>query len=183
MSYDFTKLKEETKNVENWLIKEFSSIRTGLVSVSLLDNIKVEIYGALTPVNQMASVTIEDPKTLRISPWDLSQVKEVEKSIIDADLGVSVAVDDKGIRLSFPDLTGDRRNELVKSAKNKLEQAKISLRGERDKVWNDIQSKEKLNEISQDEKFQLKDGMQKIIDDQGLMLVEIFDKKEKEIIG
>jgi len=181
--YDFTKLKTEVSGIENWLIKEFSNIRTGLASITILDGVKVENYGTLTPVNQVANITAEDAKTIRISPWDTSQIKELEKAIINADLGVSVAVDDKGIRLSFPELTSERRQILVKVAKDKLEQAKVSLRGERDKVWNDIQMKGKENEISQDDKFQLKDEMQKVVDDMGGLLVGLFEKKEREIMG
>ncbi|MCK5022237.1 MAG: ribosome recycling factor [Candidatus Pacebacteria bacterium] len=179
--YDFIKFKEDINNIKNWLIKEFSNIRTGIISISILDNVKSENYGVLTPINQLANIAIEDVKTLRISPWDQSQIKEIEKAIINANLGVSIAVDDKGIRLSFSDLTGERRVELVKNAKDKLEQAKISLRVERDKVWNDIQDKEKKDEITQDDKFRLKDEMQKIIDDETKVLVELFEKKEKEI--
>ena len=183
MNYDFTKLKEEVSNIENWLIKEFSNIRTGLASITILDNVKVENYGNLTPVNQVANITTEDAKTIRISPWDTSQIKELEKAIVNADLGVSVAVDDKGIRLSFPELTSERRQMLVKIAKDKLEQAKVSLRGERDKVWNDLQVKEKENEISQDDKFQLKDEMQKVIDSANNRLESLLEKKEREIMG
>ena len=181
MDYDFKKLKEETLNIENWLKKEFSNIRTGLASTAILDNVKIENYGVLTPIDQVASITTEDAKTIRIKPWDLSQVKAVEKAIVDANLGVSSAVDDKGIRLSFPELTSERREAFVKMAKDRSEQAKVSLRGERDKTWNDIQTKEKDGEISQDDKFQLKDLMQKIIDDSGQELVSLFEKKEKEI--
>ncbi len=183
MNYNFTKLKEEISNIENWLTKEFTNIRTGLASITILDNVKVENYGTLTPVNQVANITTEDAKTIRISPWDASQIKELEKAIISADLGVSVSVDDKGIRLAFPELTSERRQMLMKTAKDKLEQAKVSLRGERDKVWNDLQAKEKENEISQDDKFQLKEEMQEIIDGAGNVLESLFDKKEREIIN
>jgi len=183
MNYNFTRFKQDVSNIETWLVKEFSSIRTGSASISIIDNVKVENYGSFSPINQLANVTKEDAKTIRISPWDLSQIKKIEKSLMEASLGVSVAVDDKGIRLSFPELTSERRQDFVKVAKDKLEQAKISLRGERDKVWGDIQLKEKGGEISQDDKFQLKDEMQKVIDDMGGVLLSLFEKKEKEIIG
>ena len=183
MSYNFAKLKEGTVGVENWLKKEFSNIRTGLASLTILDNVRAEHYGILTPLEQMASITKEDAKTIRISPWDASQVKAIEKALIKSDLGVAVAVDEKGVRLSFPELTGEKRQAFVKVAKEKLEQAKTALRGERDKTWNELQAKEKENEISQDEKFRLKDEMQKIIDVSGQVLVSLFEKKEKEISG
>ncbi|MCK4386552.1 MAG: ribosome recycling factor [Candidatus Pacebacteria bacterium] len=183
MIYDFTKLKAGTKNIEDWLAKEFANIRAGAISATLLDNVKAENYGVLVPLNQMASVVTEDARTLRVNLWDVSQIKELETAIRKADLGASLSVDGAGLRLSFPELTGERRQLLVKMAKNKLEQAKISLRAERDKVWNEIKDKEKINEIGQDEKFQLKDEMQKIVDDTNAVLAKIFAKKEKEIMG
>jgi len=183
MNYNFIKLKEEILGIENWLKKEFSNIRTGLASVTILDNIRVENYGSLTSLNQVANLTVEDAKTIRIIPWDLSQIKGIEKAITKSDLGVSVVVDGKGLRLFFPELTNERRQSFVKVAKDKLEQGKVSLRGERDKIWSDIQNREKNNEISEDEKFQLKNEMQKIVDEAGKILVALFEKKEKEILG
>ncbi len=183
MDHFLKNLKTKTLDIESWLRKEFSNIRTGLASTAILDKVRVESYGVLTPIDQVASITTEDAKTIRIKPWDASQVKAIEKAVVGSDLGVSVAVDDKGIRLSFPELTSERRQDFVKIAKDKLEQAKISLRGERDETWSDIQAKEKEGEISQDDKFKLKDDMQKIVDDSGGVLLSLFEKKEKEIKG
>ncbi len=180
---DFKKLEEEIKNVEAWLSKELSSLRTGSASISILDNVKVESYGVLTPINQMANINVEDAKSLKINPYDASQIQDIEKALIDADLGVSVVVDGTGVRLVFPDLTGERREELVKKAKTILEQAKVTLRNERENIWNDIQAKEKEGEISQDEKFTYKDQMQEIIDKGVLQLEELLNKKEIDIKG
>ena len=179
--YDFSKFKNEISEVEKWLIKEFSTIRTGMASPALLDSVKVENYGSMMPINQVANISIEDARTLIVTPWDASQVKDVEKAINDADLGVAVSVGGTGIRISFPDLTSERRGLLVKTAKEKLEKARVSLRAEREKVWDDIQKKEKEGEINEDEKFRLKDEMQKIIDEMGNKLEELFKKKESEI--
>ena len=181
--YDFTKLKQEIKNIENWLAKEFSNLRTGTASISIIDGVKVESYGVLTPINQIANVGVESAKNLKINPYDSSLVKAIEKALIDADLGLSVTVDGSGIRLTFPDLTGERREELVKKAKETLEQAKVSLRGERERVWSDIQVKEKEGEIGQDEKFTYKEHMQKIVDEGGKSFENLFVKKEGEIRG
>ena len=183
MEYNFTKFKKDVSEIEMWLTKEFSNIRTGSASISVIDDVKIDNYGSSTPINQVANITKEDAKTIRISPWDPSQIKSIEKAMMEASLGISVAVDDKGVRLSFPDLTSERRQDFVKIAKDKLEQARVSLRGERDKVWGDVQLKEKEGEISQDEKFQLKDEMQEAIDDMGKVLLGLFEKKEKEIMG
>ena len=181
--YDFAKLKEELKNIGDWFSKELLNLRTGTATPSILDDVKVESYGAVTPVNQMANITVEDAKNLKINPYDSSQIQDIEKSIVQADLGVAVSVDGSGVRLSFPDLTGERREELIKKAKSQLEQAKINTRSERDKVWNDIQSKEKDGEISQDEKFTFKDQMQEVVDDGIKQLEGLLEKKESEIRG
>ncbi len=181
MLYDFKKLKDEVKGVEEWLKKEFLSIRTGMASPALLDGVLVEVYGQKMPINQMASVNIEDARSLRISPWDKGQTKEIEKAILVSDLGVSVTADDKGVRVSFPELTADRRTLLLKTAKSKMEDAKVSLRGIRDVIWNEIQAREKLGGMGEDDKFRLKDEMQKTIDEGNKNLEATLAKKEKEV--
>jgi len=143
MAYNFSPFKAKLQSVEDWLKKEFTSIRTGRANPSLLDGILVESYGARVPLNQVGSVSTEDPRTLRISPWDASQSKDIEKAITAANLGVSCVVDDKGARVIFPELTGERRGELMKVAKQKLEEGRVSVRGERDKVKNDIEKQKK----------------------------------------
>jgi len=96
-------------------------------------------YGTKLPINQVAGITVEDAKTIRVTPWDKNQIKEIENALNTADLGVSVVVDDQGLRVIFAELTSERRNSLIKVAKSKLEEAKISLRNARDEVWNEIQ--------------------------------------------
>jgi ribosome recycling factor len=181
MSYNFNQTKEEVKKVEEWLKSEFSGIRTGRATPAVLDAVKVEAYGSLVPINQVASVSVEDARMIRITPWDMSQVKAIEKGIQLADLGVSAGVDDKGIRVIFPELTGERRIMLLKLAKTKLEEARVSIRGEREKTLKEIDKMEKDGEISEDDKFRLKNELQKIVDDSGKNLEESYSKKEKEI--
>jgi len=181
MLYDFKKLKDEIRRVEEWLKKEFLSIRTGMASPALLDGALVESYGQRMPINQLANISIEDAKSIRITPWDKTQTKEIEKAIIVANLGVSVMVDNKGLRIIFPELTSERRVLLLKTAKSKMEDARESLRGIRDIIWNEIQAKEKLGGMGEDDKFRLKNEMQKLIDDANKNLETIFTKKEKEI--
>jgi ribosome recycling factor len=181
MNYDFTQLKKKTKDTEEWLKKELSQVRTGRANIALLDGISADVYGTMTPLNQVGSLSIEDPRTLRLSVWDTSQIKSVEKAIAAANLGVSAIIDDKGIRIAFPELTGERRVGLVKIAKEKLEQAKTTLRKHRDDTWNDIQTKEKQGGMSEDEKFRFKSDMEKIIQETNKKLDEVTDKKEKEI--
>jgi len=183
MSYNFTALKENIKGLEEWLKKEFSSIRTGRATPSILDGVFVEAYGSHSPISQVASISLEGTRSLRVSPWDMSQVKGIEKAIITSNLGLSVSVDDKGLRITFPELTTESRNTFVKIAKQKLEDARVSLRTEREKIWDDIQAKEKEGGMGEDEKFRLKNDMQKIVDDANKKLDELFAMKEKEIMS
>ncbi|KND50617.1 MAG: ribosome recycling factor [Parcubacteria bacterium C7867-003] len=181
MAYNFNQFKDGVKGVEEWLKKELSSIRTGRANLSILDGVNVEAYGSFMPINQVANLSMEDVRVVRISPWDSSVTKDVEKAIVASDLGLSVTVDDKGLRVIFPELTGERRTALVKLTKQKLEDAKITLRGEREKTIKDIDSKEKAGEISEDEKFRLKAELQKMLDESTRNLELMFEKKEKEI--
>jgi len=183
MPFDFSNFKNKTKDVENWLVKEFSQLRTGRANLAVLDSVLVESYGSRMPINQLANVGSEDARTLRIAPWDMSLVKEIEKAIVAGNLGVSVAVDDKGIRVSFPELTTERRTGLVKLANSKLEEAKVSIRKEREAVWQDIQNKEKQGGMSEDEKFRLKNEMEKLVQDATKKFEELAEKKEKEILS
>ena len=152
-----------------------------MASPQLLDVVMVESYGQRMPINQVASVTIADPRSLLVSPWDASQVKAVEKSITVANLGVSLKVDEKSVRVFFPELTSERREMLLKLAKEKLEQAKITLRTVREEVLKDIEAKEKQGGMSEDEKFRFKAELQKHIDTANKSLEEILAKKQKEI--
>ena len=181
MAYDFKDLKAGIKGTEEWLKAEFAGIRTGRASPALLDSIMVEAYGSLMSINQVGSIGVEDARMMRVTPWDMSLAKAVEKAIMLADLGLSLATDEKGVRISFPDLTSDRRAMLIKLAKQKLEEARITLRGEREKTIKDIERREKEGEISEDEKFRLKTELQKYIDEGGAVLEGLFGKKEKEI--
>lgn len=177
MSYNFSNFKNDLKKVEEFLSKEYSSLNTGRASPMVLDSIMVEVYGAMQPVKNVASVSIEDPKTLRVAPWDKTQIKGIEKSIQAANLGLSVAIDDAGLRVIFPQLTGETRQSLVKVLKSKLEDARITVRKEREKVSNDI------NTLTEDEKFRAKEELQKIIDEVNNNLENIFSKKETEVLG
>ncbi len=117
MAYDFNPFKKKVAGTEEWLKKEFSSLRTGMASPALLDGVRVDSYGAQSPLSAVGSVTTEGPRTLRVTAWDAGQIKEIEKAIIIASLGVSVVVDDKGLRVNVPELTAERRTAIVKMAK------------------------------------------------------------------
>jgi ribosome recycling factor len=183
MQYDFTKLKGKVKETEDWLKKEYTSIRTGMASPQLLDSVMVESYGQRMPINQVGSVSISDARSLLVTPWDASQVKAIEKAITIADLGVSLKTDEKSVRVSFPDLTSERREILMKLAKEKLEQGKITLRTVREEIQKDIDAKEKLGGMSEDEQFRFKAEMQKMVDAGNKALEDLLVKKHKEITG
>ncbi len=183
MQYNFSGLKAELKKVEEFLSKEYRELNIGRASPMVLDSIMVSSYGSFMPIKNVANIAIEDPKTLRVVPWDKSQVREIEKAIISSNTGLSVATDDQGIRVIFPQLTTESRQTLVKTLKEKLEEQRISVRRERETVWDDVQSKEKEGKMTEDEKFRAKEELQKIIDESNNNLELIFEKKEKEVMG
>lgn len=169
------------QTVIEWLTGEFAGVRTGQATPTLLDSIKVESYGSLMSINQVASLSIEDARTIRISPWDSTLVKTLETTIRTADLGVSVVADSAGLRVIFPELTGDRRVQLLKLAKSKHEDARVSLRGLRDEAMKQIEKLEKEGGMGEDEKFAKKDGIQKLVDTTNRTLDMLYAKKELEI--
>jgi len=181
MAYNFGNFNTKTKEIEEWLKREYSGLRTGRATPAILDVVSVESYGSKMAINQVASVTIEDAKTIRISPWDPTQVKGIEKAIKDSNIGLSVVVDDKGLRAIFPELTTERRTQILKVAGQKLEEARVSVRSERERVWEDIQEQEKGGKLTEDDKFRLKEQLQKLVDDANSKLEALFKKKEEEI--
>ncbi|MFZ2072271.1 MAG: ribosome recycling factor [Minisyncoccia bacterium] len=183
MQYNFSSFKNELKKVEEFLCKEYSQLSTGRASPMVLDSVSVEVYGAYQPIKNVASVSIEDPKTLRIAPWDKGQIKSIEKAILTADIGLSVATDESGIRVIFPQLTTETRQKLVKILKDKLEEARISVRRERERVWDEIQNQQKDGKMTEDDKFRAKEDLQKVIDEANKSLELVFEKKEKEVMG
>ena len=183
MQYNFSTFKTEINKVADYLNKEYSQLNIGRASPLILDGISVESYGARVPLKNVATVAIEDPKTLRIAPWDKGQIKDIEKSIISANLGLSLAVDDAGIRVIFPQLTTETRLTLTKVLREKLEEQRITVRKERERIWDEIQKLQKESKMTEDEKFRAKDDLQKIIDEVNKKLESIFEKKEKEVMG
>lgn len=176
-----TDIKKKLQEATEWLQKEYSGIRTGQASPSLLDAIKVDNYGSMTPLNQVGNVGIEDARTLKISPWDVSSVSTIEQAIRDAELGVSVVSDSSGLRVIFPELTSERREQLLKLAKSKLEDARISVRSVRDEYMKMIEKSEKDGDISEDEKFGKKESVQTSVDSTNNELDSLLMKKEQEL--
>lgn len=183
MAYDFKPFDARLAEVKDWLAKELSTIRTGRANAAILDGVLVENYGARVPINQVASVSAEDPRTLKVAPWDTSVVKAIEKGITDADLGLSVVSDGRVLRVVFPELTAERREMLIKQAGKKLEEARVSLRKEREACWDAIQMKEKEGGMSEDDKFRAKEDMQKKVDAANAAMDSALEAKEAEVRG
>ncbi len=181
MNYDFKILDGKLAGAREWLSREYAGLRTGRASPAILDGILVSAYGSMMPLKQVANVGIEDARTLRVSAWDASIVKDIERAITAANLGVGTTADSSGLRITFPELTAERREQLVKVAKHKLEEARTTIRIARDETWKDVQEKERQGTLTEDDKFQIKDELQKRVDNENGELEKAFDKKEAEM--
>jgi ribosome recycling factor len=183
MAYNFTDTKKEFENIIEWLLKEYRSVQTGRATPSVLDLVHIDLYGARTQLAHAGSITIEDPRTLRVTPWDKTVVSLMEKAVNDAGLGLSVTSDAQGLRVHFPALTGETRQKLVKLLKDRLEDARIKVRSLREEVNKDIDKRAKDGEYGEDEKHAYRDEMQKMVDGMNTKLEELFTNKEKEVMG
>lgn len=164
------------------LEKEFSKLRTGRASASLVEGIEVDYYGTITPLNQLASVSVPDSRTLTIQPWDKGAFGAVEKAIQKSDLGLNPVNDGKIIRISIPPLTEERRKELVKVAKKYTEEAKVALRNVRRDLNESIKKMEKDKDITEDDLRKGQDDVQKMTDDFVKKSETVCAAKEKEIL-
>jgi len=180
MAYDFSKLKAHIKETEEWLARELSGVRTGRATPTLLDAVKPEAYGTRTALRELGSVSVEDARTLRIIPWDKTVTKAIEKGITEADLGVGVSTDDQGLRVTFPDLTSERREQLSKIARDKTEHAKVTLRQHRTDAIKEIDQLKKGG-MSEDQAKRDKEELQKLIDAGNNALLKVLERKEGEI--
>ena len=181
MAYDFAEFRRVSESALGWLKKEYASIRTSLATPSILDGVSVEVYGSMVSINQTSSILVAGPKSLLITPWDKSVAPSIDRAIRESNLGLSVSLDGQGVRVSFPELTSDRRALLTKVVKEKLEEASIRVRAEREKNLNDI-DRPKEGGLSKDDKFRLKGELQKLVDGINEKLEELALKKEKEIL-
>ncbi len=173
--YDLANIKENLQKVVAWLKTEYGSVHTGQASPVILDSIKIESYGSFQPIKNVASIQVEDPRTLRVNPWDRNHVSLIDKAIVAADLGLSVSVDGNGMRVHFPQLTEETRARIVKALKQKLEDARVSVRKEREAAIKDIEA----NLSSEDAQKSTKDQLQKLVDDANRQLEEVFKAKEE----
>ena len=164
------------------LHKDLNRVRTGRASMSLLDGIKVDYYGTLTPLDQIATLSIPESRLITIQPWDTNIIGDVEKAIQKSDLGLNPMNDGKIIRINIPNLSEERRKELVKVVKKTIEDCKISLRNHRRTINETLKKMKKDKEFSEDEYFNKHDEVQKITDEYISQCDKISHEKEKEII-
>jgi ribosome recycling factor len=169
------------KSVEA-LKKDLKRLRTGRASLSILDGIKVDYYGTLTPLNQMATLAVPESRLITIQPWDVSVIKDIEKSLLKSDLGLTPSNDGKIIRIAIPPLTEERRKELVKVVHKMCEDYKISLRNIRRDANELLKSMKKDGDISEDDLYKAQDQVQKITDEHIKLIDVCFKDKEKEIL-
>lgn len=163
------------------LEEEFDTIRAGRANPKLLDKITVSYYGAMTPLQQVANVSVPEARMIMIQPWDRSLIREINKAILASDIGITPSDDGQSIRLVFPELTGERRKELVKDVKKKAEGAKVAIRNIRRDAIDDIKKMQKNGDITEDDMKSGDDKMQKITDKYIKKIDDATDKKSKEI--
>ncbi|MBR3511939.1 MAG: ribosome recycling factor [Clostridia bacterium] len=176
-------LEERMKKTISVLEEALSEIRAGRANPAILNKISVEYYGVDTPINQVAAVSVPEARMILIQPWDPSILKEIEKAILASDIGLNPNNDGKCIRLNFPELTEERRKELVKDVKKITEDSKVSIRSIRRDGMDTAKEQLKNSEITEDEKTSLEDRIQKLTDKYVDEIDSIYDKKEKEIMN
>mgnify|MGYP000075229321 CR=1 FL=1 len=169
------------KSIES-LEREYNSIRAGRANPHVLDKIKVDYYGTPTPLQQVGNVSVPEPRIITIQPWETSLLKAIEKEIMQSDIGINPTNDGKVIRLVFPELTEERRKELVKDVKKKGEAAKVAIRNIRRDANDAIKKENKAGDISDDEAKNSEDEIQKITDKYIAMIDSAIDDKTKEIL-
>ncbi len=160
-----------------------SEIRAGRANPAILNKVSVEYYGAVTPINQVAGISVPEARTIVIQPWDASILKDIEKAILASDIGLNPNNDGKVIRLNFPELTEERRKDLAKEIRKIAEEARVSIRSIRRDGMDEAKSKCKNSEITEDEKASLEDKIQKLTDKYIAQIDKLLEDKEKEIMN
>jgi ribosome recycling factor len=176
--FEFSELDAHVESTINWLSAEYKTISTGRANPAMLDSILVDSYGAKQPLKAVASITIEDPKTLRITPWGQDMIRPIETALNDSGLPMSVAVDEKGVRVHTPELTEETRKKIAKLLGAKHEDSRVTLRKRRNEIEKEIEG----GEFGDDDKKRFKDQLQKKIDEGNKKLAELTKKKEEEVM-
>ena len=182
MNADLNQFKEKMEKSVDSLASEYSTIRAGRANPHILDKISVDYYGQPSSLQSVANISVAEARTLMIQPWEASLIKEIEKAILTADLGLTPNNDGEVIRLTFPELTEERRKELVKDVKKKGEGAKVAIRNIRRDANDMIKKQQKANEISEDEQKDAESEIQKLTDQYVSQVDQMIEEKSKEIM-
>jgi ribosome recycling factor len=174
--------QEEVDKAIEHLKSEIAGLRTGRANPAMVENLHVEVYGAKTPLIQVASISVPEARVLKIEPWDKSLVKDIEKAINTADIGIQATVDGTTIRIIIPQMTEENRKDLVKLLKERHERARISVRSIRDKVKEEILAAEKANELTEDDRYQYLEELDKQVTEWNKSIDALVDAKENEIM-
>ncbi len=183
MIYDFKNFKLETEKIINYLIGEYKTIQTGSATPQVLDKILVEAYGSKLNISHIASINIESSENLIISPYDKSLLKDIEKAINEANLGVSTSPDGSNLRVYFPRPTTESRERMVKVLKEKLEESRVKVRSIREEVKKEIEKGTKDSEYGKDDEKRYLEELQNKVDTTNEELENLFKKKESEVLG
>ncbi len=178
---DYIEFESKMKKTAEVLKTQLASVRAGRANAAVLDQITVDYYGVPTPIQQVASVSVPDPRSLLIQPWDASVLKGIEKAILASELGINPQNDGRAIRLVFPQLTEERRKELAKQVKKYGEEAKVAVRNIRRDAIDKFKKQQKASEITEDDYKTVEKDIQKLTDDYIKEVEGIADKKEKEL--
>ena len=180
---DYTNLKEKMEKAINAYNERLAEVRAGRANPAILNKVKIDYYGTPTPINQVAGVSVPEARLIVIQPWDASILKEIEKAILAADIGINPNNDGKVIRLAFPELNEDRRKELVKDIKKMAEEAKVVIRNIRRDGIDEAKASQKDGDMTEDELKQAENEIQKITDKSIEEIDNILEKKEKDIMS
>lgn len=178
----FASCEEKLNKTVEALKNDFAVIRAGRANPAILDRVTVEYYGQATQINSLAGISVPEPRIITIQPWDASALKEIEKAILSANLGVTPTNDGKSIRIVFPELTQDRRKDLVKGIKKRSEEAKVAVRNIRRDAIEDLKAQKKNNEITEDDLKNGENEIQKIVDKYIATIDKVSEEKEKDIM-
>lgn len=180
---EYKDVEEKMKKSVSVFVENLESIRAGRANPKVLNKISIEYYGTPTPISQVASVSVPEARLIVIQPWDKSLLQEIEKEIQKSDIGINPINDGNVIRLSFPELTEERRKELVKDIKKMVEEAKVAIRNIRRDSIDQFKQKEKASEITEDDLSLAEDEIQKLTDKYNKEIDAEFEKKEKEVMS
>ena len=175
--------QEKMKKSIDSVVSDFDAVRAGRANAAVLNRISVDYYGTPTPIQQIASVGSPDPRTLMITPWDASALRGIEKAILESDLGINPSNDGKSIRLAFPQLTEERRKELVKQIRKYAENGKVAVRNIRRDAMDHFKKMQKASEITEDELKIAEKDLQKLTDDSCKEIDVLLSNKEKELMS